>query len=207
MLPVMACRPTYGRGLVLRRVDWLWPAPAALQRRACLLMRNGKGDEVPFSCRDLRRFVGSYACPELPQGDGPRAPEVTGELALVPEPGLGRPPAREESVLPVAVSHAVSLTGFGRTLRAEDRHASAPTAILPICSGPIDVPSTSALNHTGASTDYECPRFDQFSSAATSTCRTQKITWRVWEHSTDRPTPPHWPRAGMTVKIRQAESD
>src|SRR5262249_4231801 len=94
-------------------------------------MRNGKGEEVSFSCRDSRRFVGSYACPELPRGDGPRAPEVTGELALVREPGLRRPPAREESVLPVAVSHAVSPTGFGSTLRAEDRHTSETPRSMP----------------------------------------------------------------------------
>src|SRR5262245_10528913 len=84
---VMACRPTYGRGLVPRRGDWLWPAPAALRRRACLLMRNGKGDEVPFSWRDLRCFVGSYARPELPRRDADQALEVMGELALVGEAG------------------------------------------------------------------------------------------------------------------------
>src|SRR5262245_1165528 len=86
--PLMACRPTYGRGLVPRRVDWLWPAPAALRRRACLLRRNGKGDEVPFSWRDLRRFVGSYARPELPRRDPDEALEVMGELALVREAGV-----------------------------------------------------------------------------------------------------------------------
>src|SRR5215467_6758403 len=86
--PLMACRPTYGRGSVPRRVDWLWPAPAALRRRACLFMRNGKGDEVPFSWRDLRRFVGSYARPELSRGDAEQALEVTGELALVREAGV-----------------------------------------------------------------------------------------------------------------------
>src|SRR5262249_11447468 len=85
--PLLACRPTYGRGLVPRRVDWLWPAPAALRRRACLLRRNGKGDEVPFSWRGLRRFVGSYARPELPRRDAEEALEVMGELALVREPG------------------------------------------------------------------------------------------------------------------------
>src|SRR6516165_12778115 len=83
--PLMACRPTSGRGLVPRRVDWLWPAPAALRRRACPLMRNGKGDEVPFSWRDLRRFVGSYARPELPWRDADQALEVMRELALVRE--------------------------------------------------------------------------------------------------------------------------
>src|SRR6516162_9867869 len=86
--PFTACRPTYGRGLVPRRVDWLWPVPAALRRRACLLMRNGKGDEVPFSWRDLRRFVGSYARPELPWRDADCALEVIGELALVREAGV-----------------------------------------------------------------------------------------------------------------------
>src|SRR5215468_6487983 len=86
--PFMACRPTYGRGLVPRRVDWLWPAPAALRRRACLLRRNGKGDEVPFSWRDLRRFVGSYARPELPRCDADYALEVMGELALIREPSV-----------------------------------------------------------------------------------------------------------------------
>src|SRR5262249_13371045 len=83
----MACGPTYGRGLV-PLVDWLWPAPAALRRRACLLMRNGKGDEVPFSWRNLRRFVGSYARPELPRRDADQALEVMGELALVREAGV-----------------------------------------------------------------------------------------------------------------------
>src|SRR5262249_52011253 len=78
----------YARGLVPRRVDWLWPAPAALRRRACLLMRNGKGDEVPFSWWDLRRFVGSYARPELPRADADYALEVTRELALIREPGV-----------------------------------------------------------------------------------------------------------------------
>src|SRR5215471_13021891 len=85
--PLMACQPTYGRGLVPRRGDWLWPAPAALRRRACLLMRNGKGDEVPFSWRDLRLLGGSYARPELPGGDADEALEVAGELALVREAG------------------------------------------------------------------------------------------------------------------------
>src|SRR5262249_24611467 len=85
---VMAGRPTYGRGLVPRRGDWLWPAPAALRRRACLLRRNGKGDEVPFSWRDLRRFVGSYAHPELPRRDADQTLEVMGELALVTEAGV-----------------------------------------------------------------------------------------------------------------------
>src|SRR5262245_54517463 len=77
----------FGRGLDPRRGDWLWPAPAALRRRACLLMRNGKGDEVPFSWRDLRRFVGSYAHPESPWRDADQALEVMGELALVREAG------------------------------------------------------------------------------------------------------------------------
>src|SRR5262249_33042706 len=85
--PLMAGRPTYGRGSVPRRVDWLWPAPAALSR-ACLLVRNGKGDEVPVSWRDLRRFVGSYARPELPRRDAEQALEVVAELALVGEPGV-----------------------------------------------------------------------------------------------------------------------
>src|SRR5262245_15356949 len=85
--PFMACRPTYGRGLVPRRVDWLWPAPAALRRRACLLMRNGKGMK-PFSWRDLRHFVGSYARPELPRRDAEEAHEVMGGLALVREAGV-----------------------------------------------------------------------------------------------------------------------
>src|SRR6516164_4496059 len=51
-------------------------------------MRNGKGDEVPFSWRDLRRFVGSYARPELPRRDAGEALELTGELALVIEAGV-----------------------------------------------------------------------------------------------------------------------
>src|SRR5262245_39008264 len=51
-------------------------------------MRNGKGDEVPFSWRDLRRFVGSYARPELPRRDAEEALEVIGELALIREPGV-----------------------------------------------------------------------------------------------------------------------
>src|SRR5262245_2316868 len=88
--PFMACRPTYGRGLIPRRVDWLWPAPAALRRRACLFMKNGKGDEVPFSWRDLRRFVGSYARPELSRRDADQALEGMGELALVREAGAYR---------------------------------------------------------------------------------------------------------------------
>src|SRR5262249_43497188 len=84
--PLMACRPTNGRGPVPRRGDWLWPAPAALSR-ACLLRRNGKGDEVPLSWRDLRRFVGSSARPELPRRDANDSLEVVGELALVTEAG------------------------------------------------------------------------------------------------------------------------
>src|SRR6516225_4922254 len=51
-------------------------------------MRNGKGDEVPFSWRDLRRFVGSYARPELARRDADQALEVMGELALVREAGV-----------------------------------------------------------------------------------------------------------------------
>ena len=51
-------------------------------------MRNGKGDEVPFSWRDLRRFVGSYARPELPRRDPDQTLEVMGELALIREPGV-----------------------------------------------------------------------------------------------------------------------
>ena len=51
-------------------------------------MRNGKGDEVPFSWRDLRRFVGSYARPELSRRDAEEALEVMGELALVREAGV-----------------------------------------------------------------------------------------------------------------------
>src|SRR6516164_1079370 len=51
-------------------------------------MRNGKGDEVPFSWRDLRRFVGSYARPELPRRDANQALEVMRELALVREAGV-----------------------------------------------------------------------------------------------------------------------
>jgi hypothetical protein len=51
-------------------------------------MRNGKGDEVPFSWRDLRRFVGSYARPELSRRDTDQALEVVGELALVTETGV-----------------------------------------------------------------------------------------------------------------------
>src|SRR5262249_42808359 len=86
--PLMACRPTYGRGSVPRLGDWLWLAPAALGRRACLLMRKGKGDEGPFSWRDLRRFVGSYARPELPPRDADCALEVMRELALVREAGV-----------------------------------------------------------------------------------------------------------------------
>src|SRR5262249_11260630 len=38
------------------------------------------------SWRDLRRFVGSYARPELPRRDADQALEVMGELALVREP-------------------------------------------------------------------------------------------------------------------------
>src|SRR5262249_57817184 len=86
--PLPACRPTYGRGSVPRRGDWLWPAPAAQRRRACLLRRHGKGDAVPFSWQDLRRFVGSYARPELPRRDADQALEVMGELALVTEAGV-----------------------------------------------------------------------------------------------------------------------
>src|SRR5262249_46592573 len=51
-------------------------------------MRNGKGDEGPFSWRDLRRFVGSYARPELSRRDADRALEVMGELALITEAGV-----------------------------------------------------------------------------------------------------------------------
>src|SRR5262249_22816100 len=86
--PLMACRPTYGRGLVPRRGDWLWPAPAALRRRACLLIRNGKGDKVAISWRNLRRFGGSYARLELSRRDADQALEVMGELALVREAGV-----------------------------------------------------------------------------------------------------------------------
>ena len=46
------------------------------------------GDEVPFSWRDLRRFVGSYARPELSRRDADQALEVMGELALVRETGV-----------------------------------------------------------------------------------------------------------------------
>src|SRR5262249_40148941 len=49
---------------------------------------NGKGEEVPFSWRDLHRFVGSYARPELPRRDADEALEVMGELALVTEAGV-----------------------------------------------------------------------------------------------------------------------
>ena len=52
-------------------------------------MRNGKRDGVPFSWRDLRCFVGSYARPELPRRDADQALEVMAELALVREPGVG----------------------------------------------------------------------------------------------------------------------
>src|SRR5262249_54818757 len=86
--PFMAWRPTYGRGLVPRRVDGLWPAPAALPRRACLLRRNGKEDEVPFSWRDLRPLGDSCGRPELPRRDAEEALEVMGELALVREAGV-----------------------------------------------------------------------------------------------------------------------
>src|SRR5262245_30335929 len=51
-------------------------------------MRNGKGDGVPFSWRDLRCFVGSYARPELPRRDADQALEVMGEPALVTEAGV-----------------------------------------------------------------------------------------------------------------------
>src|SRR6516165_1209484 len=51
-------------------------------------MKNGKGDGVPFSWRDLRCFVGSYARPELPRRDADQALEVMGELALVREAGV-----------------------------------------------------------------------------------------------------------------------
>src|SRR5262245_39476903 len=88
MLPVNGLPADVRPRLVPRRGDWLWPAPAALRRRACLLMRNGKGDEVPFSWRDLRRFVGSYARPELSRRDADQALEVMGELALVREAGV-----------------------------------------------------------------------------------------------------------------------
>src|SRR5262245_26095151 len=86
--PLMAGWTTYGRGLVPREVDWHRPAPAALRRRACLLMRNGKGNEGRFSWRDLCRFVDSYARPELPRRDADNALEVMGELALIREPGV-----------------------------------------------------------------------------------------------------------------------
>src|SRR5262245_28560195 len=51
-------------------------------------MGNGKRVAVLFSWRDLRRFVGSYARPELPRGDADQAREVMGELALVREAGV-----------------------------------------------------------------------------------------------------------------------
>ena len=51
-------------------------------------MRNGKRDGVPFSWRDLRCFVGSYARPEMPRRDADQALEVMGELALVREAGV-----------------------------------------------------------------------------------------------------------------------
>src|SRR5262249_47784362 len=47
-----------------------------------------RGTKVPFSWRDLRRFVGSYARPELPRRDADQALEVMGELALVREAGV-----------------------------------------------------------------------------------------------------------------------
>src|SRR5262245_4980202 len=49
---------------------------------------NGKRVTVPFSWRDLRRFVGSYARPELSWRDAEEALEVMGELALVREAGV-----------------------------------------------------------------------------------------------------------------------
>src|SRR6516165_1062065 len=51
-------------------------------------MRNGRRDGVPFSWRDLRCFVGSYARPELPRRDADEALEVMRELALVREAGV-----------------------------------------------------------------------------------------------------------------------
>src|SRR6516165_631052 len=51
-------------------------------------MRNGKGDEVPFSWRDFRFLGGFYAHPELPWGDPDDALEMMGELALVREAGV-----------------------------------------------------------------------------------------------------------------------
>src|SRR5262249_44301290 len=106
--PFMAGRQTHGRGLVSRRDgvrsedqgrspstvrrlvlgNWLWPAPVALRRRACPLMRNGKGEEVPFSWRDFGRFVGFCAAAGLPRRDADLALEVMGELALVGEAGV-----------------------------------------------------------------------------------------------------------------------
>src|SRR5262249_4650501 len=53
-----------------------------------LFMGNGKRVAVPFSWRDLRRFVGSYARPELPRRDADQALEVMGELALVRKAGV-----------------------------------------------------------------------------------------------------------------------
>src|SRR5215475_11702216 len=51
-------------------------------------MRNIKGTRVPVSWQDLRRFVGSYARPELPRRDADCALEVMRELALVREAGV-----------------------------------------------------------------------------------------------------------------------
>src|SRR5215475_1316737 len=51
-------------------------------------MRNIKGTRVPVSWQDLRRFVGSYARPELPRRDADETLEVMAELALVREAGV-----------------------------------------------------------------------------------------------------------------------
>src|SRR5262245_36868629 len=72
------------------------------------------------------------------RGDADQSLEVTGELALVREPGLRRPSARAESVLPVAVSAAVSPTGFGSAVRAAVRHpAGDGTGASAVRPGPL----------------------------------------------------------------------
>src|SRR5262245_55890182 len=58
-----------------------------MQAPPTLFMENGKRGRCADSWRDLRRFVGSYARPELPRRDTDQALEVMGKLALVRESG------------------------------------------------------------------------------------------------------------------------